>query len=101
MPAVLLALFDLIKVGTGIASAVIGTILLMAAFTAFAGSWLAFTVILRSLMAHLDPRLICAMTAFGVINAVKIFVSLITTALGIRLTRFLAVRAAETAKINL
>jgi len=91
MPAIA-ALLTLIakKIGS-----VAGTIAMLAAFAAFVASFVAINEAVKSMANMLPPSWICGLSAFGILTSIKIGFSMIATALGVRFTRFLAARLAD------
>lgn len=75
---------------------VAGTVAMLAAFAAFVASFVAISEAVKVMANMLPPSWICGLSAFGVLTSIKIGFSMIATALGVRFTRFLAARLADT-----
>lgn len=94
------ALWDLLKVGSGIASAVFGTAIMVAALAAFVAAWLGIAYLVRTYLSQLSPSIICMLTACGFIQALQTFFGIVASAIAVRTTRFLAIRANEAFKLG-
>jgi len=96
MPAILAALMavvNVIKVGTGIVSVAAGTVILGACFLAYSGAFIAARLALYGLFKQLPHRYLMYAFNLGILDAVPFAFALLAGAIAIRYTRFLAARA--------
>lgn len=95
MPAMLIALWELIKVGTGVVKAIASTAILLAAFAVFVASFLGLSHLIKVYATLIDSHIVCLMSVFGIFTCAKIALSLVASAFAIRFSRFLAIRVSE------
>lgn len=74
---------------------VAGTVAMLSAFAAFVASFVAISEAVKAMANMLPASWVCGLSAFGVLTSIKIAFSMISTALGVRFTRFLAARLAD------
>lgn len=96
MPAILAALMaivNVIKVGTGIVSVAAGTVILGACFFAYSGAFIAARSALYALFNQLPHRYLMYAFNLGILDAVPFAFALLAASIAIRYSRFLAARA--------
>lgn len=93
MPIVILQALAIIGKKLG---SIVGTLAMLAAFGAFVAAFVSITVVMKTSMNALPAAWICGLSAFGVLNSIKIALSMIAGAFAVRFTRFIAARISAT-----
>jgi len=93
MPIVILQALMLIGKKLG---SIMGTLAMLAAFGVFVAAFVAIGVAMKSMMNLLPAGWICGLSAFGVLNSIKVSFAMIATAFSVRFTRFIAARITAT-----
>jgi len=93
------AMAELLKLIAKKLGTVAGTVAMLAAFAAFVASFVAIAAAMKQFTNLLPPSWICSLSAFGALTSIKISLSMISAALAVRFTRFIAARFAATMEV--